>query len=199
MYPFAEDEGGRFESYTLSGPAVTWGMNTGIPVYHSLEKRVNDQRTKMIRWRHDIVNEARGLREAFASVLKAPEEPVAIAGLPYRYVDLVDIKNPGSPPPPLFPDDAYTSNLEFVFGISLTFKAGAEHAVYVAQLGARYKDEVIEFCTWDPMSCAQVGGGWQRDKDVLIAEVLDLLDQRLAFDPFRGPREKAGIGFIELK
>jgi len=38
---------------------------------------------------------------------------------------------------------------------------------------------------------------WQRDKKVVVSEILFMLETHLSFDPFHGIPSKARIGFIQ--
>jgi hypothetical protein len=96
--------------------------------------------------------------------------------------------------------DRYTPNAELEFGIVITFDHGDgsfPKSRFLVPLATRMYKQHPQFCLWDPLaSQPREGHGWVASKPAMIQEIVTLMEEELAFDPFEGPPPKQRITFL---
>ncbi len=87
--------------------------------------------------------------------------------------------------------DRYTPSGELEFGIVITFdhgEASFPKSRFLIPLATRMFKRHPQYCLWDPVaSLPRQGRGWVATKPAMIQEIVSLIEEELAFDPFEGP------------
>lgn len=168
--------------------------------YQALSDKWKAQEKQFEEWRVGLVREAHGLRNDVAAALGAPEKWLSPRTREERrYVEIIDLSTDDKGPASAFSRDAITDDGELVFGISFTFDQALNSypkSLRHIAMATRYKNGIPEFCFWDTRE-NRSGTAWQRDKAVVVAEMLANLEKHLSFDPFQGIPGKTGMGFIQ--
>ncbi|KEF41643.1 MAG: hypothetical protein ER33_10240 [Cyanobium sp. CACIAM 14] len=87
--------------------------------------------------------------------------------------------------------DRYTASGELEFAVVLTFDHGEEQfpkTRYLLPLATRMYKQHPQFCLWDPFrQTPREGFGWVATRPAAIQDILSMVEQELAIDPFEGP------------
>lgn len=170
--------------------------------YQTLSDKWKAQLKQFDDWRIALAREAYGLRNDIAAALGAPEKWVSHkTSEERRYVEVIDLSTKDKEPAGTFSHNAIKDDGELIFGISFTFDHALNSypkSLYHIAMAVRYRDTVPEFCHWDTReNCPISGMVWQRDKAMVVSEILSMLETYLSYDPFQGIPSKARIGFIQ--